>query len=122
MKVVLNEPEEDVPTEDGDVTSVVESNFTEVIVEESENPFPVTVTTSPTCPEVSLRVTAAVLALTVASAEETTAPVAASLTTTRPVLPLTVSAVDAGIAEELSVNWLVAEHAVGELVTPDSKQ
>jgi hypothetical protein len=46
-----------------------------------------------------------------------------SLTTTRPVLPLTVRMVDGGMfPEKVGVNWLVEGHAVGELVTPDSKQ
>lgn len=64
VKVVLNEPEEEVPTVDGEMASDAPSYFTDAIVEEEANPVPVTVMTSPTCPEVSLRAMKAVLALT----------------------------------------------------------
>lgn len=91
-------------------------------------PEPVTVAVhvldEPTVTLDGLQFTAVVVDdITVKRADEITAPDAGSLTTTRPVLPLTVRVVEAGMfPEESGVNWWVEEHAVGELATPDLKQ
>lgn len=61
VRLAVNEPVGVVEIDEGEVVSETPSNFTDVIVDDGEKPVPETEMTSPTDPEVSLRVMRALL-------------------------------------------------------------